>query len=230
MKRQLATAGLVFGLAGSVAAGSTSARADRPARPTVAMAATLEVRDASELGGAEWLAPNGRGRVALWKAGPSGWELLIAGPKLGDARRVYRTPRSPGDVALGRVLEWSPSGEQLAFCAPAAGRGGSRVYVVGADGSGLRCLTAGARSEYDPCWSPDGEWVALLQEGGASRPHSVWAVRVDGSGRQRLLDDAALPVATRAGRAKGQPLLRWSEDGARISWKAQPLYLGMAGR
>lgn len=47
-------------------------------------------------------------------------------------------------------LEWSPDGGQLAFSI----EGG--VYVVGADGSGLRLVTGGER----PYWSPDGSHIA----------------------------------------------------------------------
>jgi Tol biopolymer transport system component len=57
---------------------------------------------------------------------------------------------------------WSPDGRQLAFS------GGVRqntepddIYVMNADGSGLRQITSGPKVDLNPTWSPDGHQIAF---------------------------------------------------------------------
>jgi Tol biopolymer transport system component len=60
-------------------------------------------------------------------------------------------------------LVWSPDGSRLAF------QGSGGIWVIGADGSGLRKLIPGGRR---PSWSPDGSRIAYQSEGpdGAGGP------------------------------------------------------------
>ena len=53
-------------------------------------------------------------------------------------------------------LAWSPDGSRLAFHGP------DGIWVIGADGSGLRKLIPGGT---DPSWSPDGSHIAYRPEG-----------------------------------------------------------------
>ena len=64
---------------------------------------------------------------------------------------------------------WSPNASQIAFMSNRDGNWD--IYVVGANGQGLRRLTAGGSSEGLPAWSPDGVAIAYMsdQDGG-------WAV------------------------------------------------------
>lgn len=77
---------------------------------------------------------------------------------------------------------WSPDGKRIAFT---AFRGG--VFVVNADGSGLRQLVMEPFA-IDPVWSPDGRQLAFW----ASRPTGatvetlLYVVHSDGSGQVRL--------------------------------------------
>jgi len=171
------------------------------------------------------VASNGRGRVAYWQCEEGHWELYLAGPRGEGSRLVYRASASPGELPVGRVMECSPDGSALVFCA--ATSRSTRLYVVRQDGSGLRCLTPLSRSEADPCWSPDGQRIAFLQAGPGPREWSVWTMRPDGGDRQQMAAAAetAVPVNQPAG-----PVLRWSADGKQISWRAQPLWLSLAGR
>ncbi len=74
---------------------------------------------------------------------------------------------------LFETPSWSPDGLQVAFTGVAhsleAGPRGNRVYVVGADGKGLRPLL-GTRGAFQPVFSRDGAAIAFTRSrrGGAS--------------------------------------------------------------
>ena len=94
-------------------------------------------------------------------------------------------------------------------------RGGGAVYVVHADGSGLRTLVTRKRSahealSFEPAWSPDGRRIAFsldLQRAGDTAYYDLYVVNADGNGLRRLTknrDDDLRPV--------------WSPDGRRIAF------------
>ena len=56
------------------------------------------------------------------------------------------------------------------------------IYVVDADGSGLRRLTSHRDSEFDPTWSPDGRRIAYRRQDEESG--QIYVMNADGS-RQR---------------------------------------------
>ena len=64
---------------------------------------------------------------------------------------------------------WSPDGSQLVFISPCVGRGDffetiyneSSLYVINADGKGLKQLTQSPGSDFEPAWSPDGKRIAF---------------------------------------------------------------------
>jgi TolB protein len=74
---------------------------------------------------------------------------------------------------------------------------GGELYVVNADGTGLRRLTDGI----DPAWSPDGKQVVFTRY---RDPRGVWVINADGSGARLLFawSEARWPS--------------WSPDGSQI--------------
>jgi dipeptidyl aminopeptidase/acylaminoacyl peptidase len=74
---------------------------------------------------------------------------------------------------------------------------GGELYVINADGTGLRRLTDGM----DPIWSPDGQRIAFARW---RDPRGIWVVNADGSGEQLLFpwSEARWPS--------------WSPDGGQI--------------
>jgi len=91
---------------------------------------------------------------------------------------------------------WSPDGHRLAYV-----RGG-RIFVITADGSAARRLTAGGDSE--PQWSPDGHWVAYVH--GALGNGLLRIVHPDGTGARRLA-------------GPGVDCPRWSPRGSRLAFR-----------
>ena len=89
--------------------------------------------------------------------------------------RAVVTP-GPGDVSPA----WSPDGERLAF---ASRRDGSQdIWVMNADGTGLRNVTNGDASQTldAPAWSYDGTRLAFENSG------QLEVINADGSGRRAL--------------------------------------------
>ena len=68
-------------------------------------------------------------------------------------------------LGAGAAPDWSPDGRKLVFvkrlersgatCGP-VGRCKDEIYVINADGTGLRRLTRNAVIDGSPVWSPDG--------------------------------------------------------------------------
>ncbi|MGQ9567295.1 MAG: TolB family protein [Anaerolineae bacterium] len=79
---------------------------------------------------------------------------------------------------------------------------GGTIYLMGADGSGLRPLTHGM----DPALSPDGRWVAFVRW---EEPRGLYLIGVDGRGERLVY---------------GAPQVRmpaWSPDGRQLAFAVQ---------
>jgi Tol biopolymer transport system component len=85
-------------------------------------------------------------RLLMTGVRASGSDFYIVDPAGSDLRRF-----SPHDGIWGWDVEWSPTGERLAFA-----RGGG-IYVIEADGTGLRPIAPyPAARNWGATWSPDG--------------------------------------------------------------------------
>jgi Tol biopolymer transport system component len=73
-------------------------------------------------------------------------------------------------------LAWSPDGSMLTFSMGSSTKD-SQIWVVGADGAGLRQITHGG-FDWSPAWSPDGSRIAFERN---VRQHFVFTVAPDGS-------------------------------------------------
>ena len=87
------------------------------------------------------------------------------------------------------------------------------VYVVNADGTGLRRLTTNPGADFDPSWSPDGSRIAFRSE--RSGDPEIWVMNADGTKQRRLT--AGLSPA-------------WSPDGSRIAYASPGDLLCPPGR
>jgi TolB protein len=86
-----------------------------------------------------------------------------------------------------REPAWSPDGTRLAF------RRGHQIYVMNADGTGLRPVVQGM----NPAWSPDGSMLAYDTGVG------VFVLDLDGTGDQRFVAAGTEPA--------------WSPDGSMLA-------------
>ncbi len=91
---------------------------------------------------------------------------------------VNRTKNPADDIAP----VWSLDGTKIAFSSNRDG-GKWRIYVMNADGSGVRAVSPGPL-DVTPTWSPDGNWIAFssVQSGSPD----IWMVDVHGANMTQL--------------------------------------------
>jgi Tol biopolymer transport system component len=100
---------------------------------------------------------------------------------------------------------WSPDGSQIAFGAYVVKADSTALYVVDADGSGLRQIVSTDVGAVTAQWSPDGKWIAFTSRY-RSQPQ-VWVVHPDGGGLAKLTDGSG-------GSTSIAPV--WSPDGSKL--------------
>ncbi len=151
--------------------------------------------------------PNGR-KLAFVSRRDGNSEIYVMNADGSGLRNLTRTPSADRDPA------WSPDGRAIAFvqeCMPRPGDprwrcGGTYLYVVNADGSGLRRLTTVRGHALNPSWSADGK---TIRYGG-------YLVYADGSGSKKLHE--ARIWTNRNIALDGV----WSPDGQRIAAVSVP--------
>ena len=134
--------------------------------------------------------PGGSGRIAFTRGG----DIHTMAPDGSDVRALT-------DTGFDSDAAWSPDGEWLAFTSAREITRG--VYIIRADGAGLRRITDGL----DPSWSSDGRQLALPgRHGACGRSMSTAPNR-----REVLSEDALFSRPE-------DP--EWSPDGRRIAFGA----------
>jgi Tol biopolymer transport system component len=110
-----------------------------------------------------------------------------------------------GDPGPASDPAWSPDGRKLAFVRLNASLG-EPIYVVKADGSGLRNLTPKPVGTYAaPAWSPDGRKIAFVSDRDGNS--EVYVMNADGSGQRNLTRNPAYDADP-----------AWSPDGRKLAF------------
>ncbi len=126
------------------------------------------------------------------------WSILADG----SANAVRLTGNLP-DGTVSERPAWSPSGDQIVFAASNA-RNGSDLWIMNADGSGLRRLANGAQARYsEPTWH--GDRIVFTRHTATDTSDLFW-IHVNGASVQQLtaLGGAQMPA--------------WSPDGRWIAF------------
>jgi TolB protein len=104
---------------------------------------------------------------------------------------------------------WSPDGRRIAYEYNPSPTGmparNSDIYVMNANGTGVRRLTRQVGFDGDPAWSPDGRKIVF--ESTRSGNADIWVMNADGTNPRQLTRSAAFD---------GDPA--WSPGGSRIAF------------
>jgi Tol biopolymer transport system component len=105
-----------------------------------------------------------------------------------------RATRLTSGTAHDMQPRFSPDGRQVVFVSDRSGD--DNVWIINADGTGLRPLTDGVESSYfSPAWSPDGREVIVTRSAGLlPGPGQLWVYHVEGG---RGLQLTSAPAAVR---------------------------------
>ncbi len=185
----------------------------RDSRLTVVDASTGRQTDLGDVVGdvtsAPVWSPDGT-RILYGARGGSLYSVDVGG---GDHSLLVRLPGENLDSM--DEIEWSPDGAYLAIVNDLE-PGGGRLYVMNADGSGVRVLldnfeSGGILVQNRFAWSPDGTRLTYADFSGPDgRELRIWTVSLDGS--------APSLVASHTSNAGGSPV--WSPDGSQIAFVA----------
>ena len=110
---------------------------------------------------------------------------------------------------FGNDPDWSPDGTQLAF---QSNTGGDvlRIYVVRADGSGLRPLTSARGADVgdgasEAAWAPDGRSIAFTSN--RDGDEDIYVIKADGTGLRQITHNTVDDMGP-----------TWSPDGRRLAF------------
>ena len=87
---------------------------------------------------------------------------------------------------------WAPDSSHLSFGEGVSGAVSTKVYIVGADGGGLRQLPQTVDIVWSSVWSPDQKSVYVAGTEKASPIPTVWRENTDGSNLEKLMEDCGV--------------------------------------
>jgi TolB protein len=88
---------------------------------------------------------------------------------------------------------WSPDGKTLAVTL--SREGGSQIFLVNPDGSGVRRITTSSAIDTEPRYSPDGKWLYFTSDRGGSP--QIYRMPATGGEPQRVTFEGSYNVSPR---------------------------------
>jgi len=137
---------------------------------------------------------------------PPWGRLFVSAPDGSAARDIT----APGILDV-QGAAWSPDGRRIAISALPDGGTAPEIFLLDANGGGLRRLTNNHLSDRQPAWSPDGHSIAFASA--RTGLFQIYSMRADGS-RQRRLTDQAEDCETPAWSPNG----RWIVASCELGW------------
>jgi TolB protein len=145
--------------------------------------------------------------IGFGSAGPDVWTIRT------DGRHLHPLTRGGGESPA-----WSPDGKRIAFMSTRTGNQYD-IYLMNADGSGIRRLTTSPNEDGWPAWSPDGKTIAY-SNGPSLGKWNIWLMSNDGTHKRVLVRFAGDTGA-------GYP--NWSPDGQLVIFSAYSQKTGRGG-
>lgn len=99
-----------------------------------------------------------------------------------------RTKVAGGRLSVSWNPSWSPGSRRIAFEDDRATgeRPTSEIWVVRADGTGLRRLTNNRVDDFQPAWSPNATLIAFASARGPTGLDHIWTIKPDGTRSRQL--------------------------------------------
>ena len=145
------------------------------------------------------------GRRLAYASGPNPNEDIFSIKANGkDRERLTDGPASD------RYPAWSPDRKKIAFSSDRKSANGEpRIWVMNADGSNLRRLSAGGGAgDHEPQWSPDGKRIVFsAYRGGVGQ---IYVMKADGSNEVNLSNTSSYELTP-----------SWSPDGTKIAYMCE---------
>ena len=116
----------------------------------------------------------------------SGYYAIYVMSAEGNGERQLTEREGSGSPTEGESVfwqidpAWSPDATKIAFASARTGK--PHIYVMNADGSGTKALTAGKTNDTHPTWSPDGRSIAFVRDG------DIYVMGADGANATRTSD------------------------------------------
>lgn len=110
------------------------------------------------------------------------------------------------NFALNDHPVFSPDGRNIVFVstrqpAAAPGQAWNAIYVMKADGSGVKRLSPANTADYSPAWSPQGDLIAFASGSGKAGGTDLFVMRLEGSGRRLVVKNGGWPSFAADGRS-----------------------------
>lgn len=142
--------------------------------------------------------------------------VLLVGAVLFIAMPGGSALAAPAPQRHGSFPSASPDGKLIAFASSRAATIDPKqsawmhmhIYLMSADGSGVRQLTHSDTSDTAPVWTADGTWIVFGAMNPGSDRVSLDAIKPDGTGRHTVMTGEFLPW------------VRLSPDGRRVIYTA----------
>lgn len=131
------------------------------------------------------------------------WNLVVRDLESGQEQVILEGPEREMHP------HWSPTGDWISFLR--MGEGGSDIWLVRPDGSGLRQLTSTQAREFHPKWAPDGR--TLYYDTGTGGGQWIEKIDID-------TGDRTVVVAEIADRSASAPIV--SPDGRWLAYSLSP--------
>lgn len=167
-----------------------------------------------EIESAPSLSPDGRrvvyALITRPGAGTQGGLFIKGTEGAGSPQRLTESPTTP-PWARDDYPAWSPDGSRIAFIRVTR-EAANDVYVIAADGSGPRKVTA--VSGIPVRWAADGRSLVVSDRNSGSEPYSIFLVAVDTGARTRVTSP---PLASR-----GDLFASASPDGRYLAFSRAP--------